>query len=190
MFLNAMHPDMMPLQGTDLGEALRVSLDALDQGARDARVIVLVTDGEDHEGRFAEQLQRAREAGVQIFVVGIGSPDGVPIPVYDERGSRQGFLRDEDGAVVTTRLEEATLRGLVQSGSGTYVRAGAGGTAFDELVDRVARGADGEAIEERQITQFEEQYQIFLAVALLLLFAEWMVSDRKRAEVAWAGRFE
>ena len=189
MFLQAMDPDLMPIQGTDLGEALRVSLDALDQGARDSRVIVLVTDGEDHEGTFSEQLQRAREGNVELYVVGIGSTNGVPIPEYDERGARVGFLRDEDGSVVTTRLEEAALQSLVQAAEGEYVRAGAGGTGLDEMVDRIARGGDA-AAEERQITQFEEQYQLFLAVALVLLFTEWMISDRRRSGVAWAGRFE
>ena len=188
MFLAAMHPDMMPVQGTDLGAALRVSLDALDQGARESKVLVIVTDGEDHEDSFEDERQRLRAMGVQLHVVAIGSTAGVPIPEYDEEGLRTGFLRDEDGAVVTTRLDEGRIRQLVGS-SGSFVRAGSGGTEFDELIDRIASG-EGEAIEERQITQFEEQYQIFLGLALLLLFAEWLTSDRRRTSAAWVGRFE
>lgn len=189
MFLNAMHPDIMPVQGTDLGAALRVSLDALDQGARDARVIVVVTDGEDHEGTFDAEVARAIESGVQIHLVGIGSAEGVPIPEFDAQGRRGGFLRDEEGTVVTTRLDEATLRGIAERTGGRFVRAGVGGTAFEDLVDELAR-VDGEAVDERQVTQFEEQYQIFLGIALALLFCEWLVSDRRRAHVAWSGRFE
>lgn len=188
MFLTAMHPDMMPVQGTDLGAALRVSLDALDQGARESKVLVIVTDGEDHEDNFEDERQRLRAMGVQLHVVAIGSTAGVPIPVYDEEGIRTGFLRDEDGAVVTTRLDEDAIRRLVGS-SGSFVRAGSGGTEFEELIDRIASG-EGEAIEERQITQFEEQYQIFLGLALLLLFAECLISDRRRTSAAWIGRFE
>lgn len=188
MFLTAMHPDMMPVQGTDLGAALRVSLDALDQGARESKVLVIVTDGEDHEDNFEDERQRLRAMGVQLHVVAIGSTAGVPIPVYDEEGVRTGFLRDEDGAVVTTRLDEDAIRRLVGS-SGSFVRAGSGGTEFEELIDRIASG-EGEAIEERQITQFEEQYQIFLGLALLLLFAECLISDRRRTSAAWIGRFE
>lgn len=189
LFLGAMHPDLMPVQGTDLGAALRVSLDALEQGARDARVIVIVTDGEDHEDVFSEELRRAVETGVRVYLVGIGSTEGVPIPQFDEAGQQDGFLRDEDGSVVTTRLAEETLQRMVREAGATYVRAGAGGTAFDDLVDEIAAG-QGEEIDALQVTQFEEQYQIFLGLALLLLLAEVLVSDRRKTEHEWAGRFE
>jgi len=189
MFLGAMHPDLMPVQGTDLGAAMRVSLDALDQGARDARVLVIVTDGEDHEDNFQEQMRRATAEGVVIYLVGIGSTEGVPIPEFDEFGQRQGFLRDDDGQVVTTRLAEETLQRIVREAGATYVRAGAGGTAFDDLVDEIAQG-QGEEIGALQVTQFEEQYQIFLGLALLMLIAEVLISDRKRSDHEWVGRFE
>lgn len=189
MFLSAMEPDLMPVQGTDLGAALRVSLDALDEGARDARVVVLVTDGEDHEDAFAEELARAVESGVQVYLVGVGATDGAPIPVYDAQGRQQGFLRDDQGNVVTTRLAEETFQRIVREAGATYVRAGAGGTAFDDLVDEIARG-EGEEIDTMQVTQFQEQYQIFLALALLLLVTDGMISERKRQQHAWAGRFE
>jgi Ca-activated chloride channel family protein len=189
LFLGAMHPDIMPVQGTDLGEAVRVSLDALDDGARDARLLILVTDGEDHEDRFAEELGRARESGVRVYIIVFGSTEGVPIPLYDERGQREGFLRDEDGAVVTTRLGEETLANFIGLADATVVRAGEGGTGFEDLVDDIA-SRDGEALDEQQITQFEEQYQIFLGLALLLLIAELVISDRKRTPEAWLGRFE
>jgi Ca-activated chloride channel homolog len=189
MFLDAMKPDLMPVQGTDLGAALRVSLDALDKGARDARVVVIFTDGEDQEGDFESQLERAAKADVRVHVVGVGSTEGVPIPQYDDQGRRTGFLKDENGSVVTTRLDETTLRTVAERTGAEYVRAGAGGTAFDDLVGELA-GATGEAVDQRQITQFEEQYQIFLGVALALLLLEWLLPERRRKHAAWAGRFE
>ncbi|HET9949839.1 MAG TPA: VWA domain-containing protein, partial [Longimicrobiales bacterium] len=160
MFLSAMHPDMMPVQGTDLGAALRVSLDALEQGARDARVVVIVTDGEDHEGAFEEQLERAAEMGVQVHVVGVGTPEGAPIPLYDEAGRRTGFLRDDEGTVVTTRLGETTLRAVAERTGAQFVMAGPGGGGFDQLVDELT-GVEGEALEERRVTLYEEQFQLF-----------------------------
>ncbi|MDH3271363.1 MAG: VWA domain-containing protein [Gemmatimonadota bacterium] len=189
LFLGAMNPDLMPIQGTDLGAALRVSLDALEAGARDARVLVLVTDGEDHEDAFAEELRRAVESGVQVYLVGVGSGEGVPIPLYGQDGSREGFLRDEEGNVVTTRLTEETFQRIVGEAGATYVRAGAGGTAFDDLVDEIARG-EGEEIDALQVTQFQEQYQIFLAMALLFLVADGLITDRRRRSEDWVGRFE
>jgi Ca-activated chloride channel family protein len=189
MFLGAMHPDLMPVQGTDLGAALRVSLDALEQGARDARVVVIVTDGEDHEAAFESELERAADLGVQVHVVGIGSMGGVPIPDFDAQGRRVGFVRDEDGTVVTTRLGDATLRTVAERTSARYVRVDAGGAALDDLVDELA-GGEGEAIEERQVTQFDEQFQLFLALAWLVLAGEWLLPEGRRPRKAWAGRFE
>jgi Ca-activated chloride channel family protein len=188
MFLGAMHPDLMPVQGTDLGAALRVSLDALDEGAREARVIVLVTDGEHLEADFEGELERAVEGGVQVHVVGIGSPEGAPIPEYDGFGQRTGFLRDDEGTVVTTRLGEQTLSEVARRTGARYVRAGAGGTAFEDLVDEIA-GVEGEVLDARQITQFEEQFQIFLGGALALLLIEWLLPDRRREKTVWVGRF-
>jgi len=189
MFLNAMDPDMMPIQGTDLGEALRMSLDALDEAAREDRLIVVVTDGEDHEGAIDEQLQRAADGGVQIHTVGIGSTEGVPIPEIDAGGVRRGFKRDEEGTVITTHLDEGTLRRMAEATGGRYVRVAPGLTTFEELVDEIASG-EGEEFEAREITQFEEQYQIFLALALALLFVEALVPERRRTTEAWSGRFE
>jgi Ca-activated chloride channel family protein len=187
MFLDAMEPEMMPIQGTDLGEALRMSLDALDQGAREDRLIVLVTDGEDHEGQLDPQLQRAVAAGVRIHTVGIGSVEGVPIPETGTGG--QGFKRDEEGNVVTTRLDEATLREVAEVTGGRFVRVVSGTTAFEDLVDEIASG-EGDEFDTREITQFEEQYQLFLAFAFVLLFAEALVPERRRTAEAWSGRFE
>lgn len=189
MFLNAMEVEMMPVQGTDLGEALRVSLDALDQAAREDRLLVVVTDGEDHEGEVQEQLGRAVSSGVRIHAVGIGSPEGVPIPEGAPEGGRRTFKRDEDGNVVTTRLDEAPLREMAEATGGRYVRVAPGSTAFEELVDEIAAG-EGEELEAREITQFEEQYRLFLGLAFALLLVETVLPERRRAVAAWSGRFE
>jgi Ca-activated chloride channel family protein len=187
MFLNAMSPDMMPVQGTDLGAALRVSTEALEKGARESRVLILVTDAEDHESDFADGL--AGLEGVEVFVVVIGSNEGAPIPVYDEQGNRQGFLRDEEGSVVTSRVGEETLRDFAGLTNATIVRATQDGTALDDLIDQIASG-DGEEYDAREVTRFEEQYQIFLGIALFMLLLETMISDRSRTEHEWVGRFE
>ena len=189
MFLNALEPGMMPIQGTDLGEALRVSLDALDQGAREDRVLVLVTDGEDHEGAVDEQIRRAVDSGVAIHSVGIGSTEGVPIPDDGTQGGTQRFQRDEEGNVITTRLDEATLRSLSDATGGQFVRVAPGITAFDDLVDEIARG-EGDEVDSREITQYEEQFQLFLMVGFALLFVEALVPERRKMANAWSGRFE
>ncbi len=188
MFLNAMDPDLIPLQGTNLGEALAVALDAFEEGTREHRVLVLVTDGEDHEGEIDSALERAVQEGIRVHTVGIGSLEGVPIPEVDDDGMRTGFKRDEEGNVVTTRLDEATLRRVAEATGGRYFPATGAGANLDPLVEELT-GGDGRELEAREVTQFEEQFQIFLGAALLLLLAEAMVPDRRRKQEAWAGRF-
>lgn len=187
MFLNAMTPDLMPIQGTDLGAAVRVSLEALEKGARESRVLILVTDAEDHEDDFGELLSELRD--VEVYIVVIGTNEGAPIPVYDDQGVQQSFLRDEDGSVVTTRVGEGALQRLADQAEATIVRASTDGTALDQLVDRIASG-EGDEFEAREVTRFEEQYQLFLALALLLLLSEALLSDRRSEEHEWVGRFE
>jgi len=187
MFLAAMEPDLIPIQGTNLGEALSVALDAFEEGSRDHRTLIVITDGEDHEGEVEAGVERAVEMGVNIYTVGIGSTDGVPIPEIDEAGRRSGFKRDQDGNVVTTRLDEATLIHVAEATGGRYFRAGEPG-ALDPLLDEILRG-EGRELEAREVTRFEEQFQIFLGLALLMLLAESVVPDRRRVKHVWTGRF-
>ena len=188
LFLNAMNPDLIPIQGTDLGEALTVALDAFEEGTRDHRVLIVVTDGEDHEGEIEGALERAFDEGVQIHTVGIGSLDGVPIPEFDASGARSGFIRDEGGAVVTTRLDESTLERVAQATGGRYFPALGPGANLDALVEEIL-GGEGRELEAREITQFDEQFQVFLGLALVLLLAEGLIPERRRRKEVWAGRF-
>ena len=188
MFLNAMDPDLISLQGTNLGEALTVALDAFEEGTVDHRALVVVTDGEDHEGEIEGALERAVQEGVRIHTVGIGSLEGVPIPEIDERGVRTGFKRDEEGNVVTSRLDEATLERVSERTGGRYFPATATGMSLDPLIEEITGGV-GRELEAREVRQFDEQFQIFLGAALLLLLVEAVVPDRRRKTETWAGRF-
>jgi Ca-activated chloride channel family protein len=189
LFLGAMEPGLVPVQGTDLGAALAVSLGAFDEREREHRVLIVITDGEDHEGAIDAAVTQAVEAGIGIYTVGIGSPDGVPIPDFDERGRRRGFKRDADGNVVTTKLDEPTLRRIADDSGGGYFRATARGTELYALTDEIAE-MGGRQIDAQQLTQFEEQYQIFLGLAIALLFVEFLVPDRRRPAAEWKGRFQ
>ena len=189
LFLNAMVPDMMSVQGTNLGQALSVAMDAFSETDRRHRVLVVITDGEDHENQMEEAVDRAVEEGVRLYPVGIGSTEGVPIPELNTEGQAQGFKRDRDGAVVTTRLDESTLIMMAERTGGSYYRASPGGSELLELVAEVSAG-DGQEFEVEQVTVFDEQYQIFLGLALTLLVGEILVPDRRRPQTSWLGRFQ
>ena len=188
LFLNAMDPDMMSVQGTNLGQAIDVALDAFAETDRRHRVLVVITDGEDHEGGVDPAVERARETGVRIYTVGIGSAEGVPIPEMDAAGRPQGFTRDADGTVVTTRLDETTLQTIAARTGGAYYHASPAGTELASLAAELTAG-EGQEFQTERVTVFDEQYQIFLGLALALLVAETLVSDRRRARTVWAGRF-
>ena len=188
LFLNAMEPDLVPVPGTDLGRAIEVALDGFGDPGERSRQIVVITDGEDHEGALDAAVERAVDEGVRIHAVGMGSTAGVPIPGFDENGAPNGFLRDAEGSVVTTRLDDVTLQRVADRTGGAYYHAAAGsGAAFDRLVAELT-GGEGEEIESREVTRYEEQYQIFLGLALVLLVAEALLPERRRVADAWVGR--
>ena len=188
MFLNAMEPGLVPVPGTDLGQAIELALDGFGAAGERIRRLVVITDGEDHEGALDAAVDRAVDEGVQVYTVGMGSTEGVPIPSFDEAGAPNGFLRDEAGSVVTTRLDDVTLQRVADRTGGVYYHAAAGsGAAFERLVEELT-GGDGEAIESREVTLYEEQYQIFLGLALALLLAETLIPERRRVADAWVGR--
>ena len=188
LFLNAMSPDLMSVQGTNLGQALGVAMDAFGESDRRHRILVVITDGEDHEDEVEKAVTRAVEEGVRLYPVGIGSIEGVPIPELDAGGQSQGFKRDGDGMVVTTRLDEHTLQMMAERTGGNYYRASPAGTELAALAEEVSAG-DGQEFEVEQITVFDEQFQIFLGLALALLIAEILVPDRRRTQATWTGRF-
>ena len=188
LFLNAMDPAMMSLQGTNLGQAVAVALEAFSETDRRHRVLVVITDGEDHEGEVESAVERAVDEGVRIYSVGIGSSEGVPIPELDAEGRSRGFKRDDEGAVVTTRLDEATLQAMAVRTGGLYYHASATGTELELLAEEVTAG-EGQEFDQEQVTVFDEQYQLFLGLALLLLVVEVLVPDRRRVSLGWSGRF-
>ena len=177
MFLNAMDPDVMSIQGTDLARAIAVSLEALEETPPEHRIVVVVTDGEDHEGGLAEAIAAATTAEVTIHTVGVGSTDGVPLPDVDGSGSGGRFRRDDEGNVITTRLNETALQDIALQTGGEYHRIGQGAGGLGRLVERITGG--GREVESREITQFEEQFQLFLGAALLLLVAEFIIPGRR-----------
>ncbi len=190
LFLNAMDTGLVPVQGTDLGAALSVALNAfVEVENADHRILIVFTDGEDHEGDLDANLERALEAGVRIYTVGFGSDDGVPIPDFDDRGRRRGFLRDDEGQIVTTRLEEEPLQRLAEATGGRYIRVTPRGGELAALSDELI-GMEGREIEAEQVTQFDEQFQVFLGLGLILLFLEMLLPERRQVSHAWTGRFE
>lgn len=172
LFLRAIDPATLPQQGTALAAALKVSGNLIEGGDRGAagRAIVVLTDGEDHEGEAVERAKTLGEAGVRIFAVGVGSPAGEPIPILDARGGVTGYKKDRQGNTVMTRLNEDVLRSLAEATSGRYVHSMSGDLGIGEIHDELDR-LDKAEFETRQTVQYEEKYATFALPGLALLIA-------------------
>ena len=186
--LASMGPESIPVPGTALGEALRKGLELFSVEEKKHKVMVLITDGEDHLGRPLEVAREAAGQGVVIHAVGIGSMQGTPIPVFDSEGRAQGFKKDRTGEVVMTRLDESTLRELAEETGGTYQRSSPGESELEGIYGEVA-AMEKKQLASIQVAQYEERFQIPVLLGLLLLLADLLLAERRRVDRVWEGRF-
>lgn len=187
MFLEVMKPDLIPVAGTSLSSAIRTSSKAFRSQEKKHKVLVLITDGEDHLGKVLEEAEKAAKQGVVVFSLGIGSEAGVPIPTRDQAGNIT-YKKDRTGQVVMTRLDATTLERVSLATGGKFYQSTTGGLELDRIYKAI-RKMEKREMESKQYTQFEDRYQWPLAVAFLLLVLEFFVSDRRRKKLRWDGRF-
>ena len=176
MFLGQLEPGLIPVTGTDLGEAIDTAIGAFDDKEATDKVLLLITDGEDNEGKGMEAAARARAKGVKIFVFGIGQTEGGPVPA--EKG---GFAEDEQGRIVLSRLDEAGLERIASISGGRYVRAVTGDLDLDLVyfAGIKSRTQDRE-LASGKIQVAEERFAPFVGLALVLLLLEGLLRERTR----------
>lgn len=188
--LESANPKDFPRGGTAIAEAIEASQRMLDGSKKTggARAILVVTDGEENEGAPAEAAKKAREAGIEVHVAGVGSRTGEPIPVYGEGGRMEGYLKDNAGQTVVSRLNEEILRKVADAGGGLVALPGeSGGLDLGPVRAHLAtmKRAD---LQDRTIRVYEERYQWLLAPALLFLFAGTLLRPtRPRARIVVRG---
>lgn len=185
MFLKALSPYDMPVQGTAIGPALKLSHKLLTDGsgASGSRLVVLLTDGEDHGEELEQAVQVLADAKIPVFAVGIGSASGEPIPHYDKNGGMMGYLKDGAGKTVMSRLNEKGLRSIASKTGGKYVSLQAGGT-LDELRSYVGR-MQKQQFESSLYTQYDEKFPYLLWPAFILLFLATLIDERRGSR--WLG---
>ncbi len=177
MFLSAMQPDLIPVPGTDLGSAVEKGLSSFDFNSETDKVILLITDGEDNENRGITAARTASEKGVKIFVFGIGNKTGGPIPSTDGKG---GFKKDIDGNLILSKLQEEGLKSIASMSGGSYVQSMAGDLDLDILYfDGIKSKTKAETLKSGKIKIYEERFSFFVLAAILLLFLEGLIFERK-----------
>lgn len=175
MFLNTITPNLIQTQGTAIGTALQTAITSFGAQESDAgRAIILITDGENHEDDAIAAAKKAQELGIQVFVIGIGKPEGAPIP----KPGTNDYFKDRSGQVVVSRLNEEMCQQIAQAGSGIYVRCDNTNTAMRALQQELDHIATTD-LETTVYADYNEQYQSFVLIALLLLVIEFFILSRK-----------
>ena len=172
IFLNSTNTNSVPVQGTALAEAISTCARSFSTQSEKSRAIILISDGEDHEGNVLETAESIAQEGIKIYCIGVGSPKGEPIPMGGD------MLRDKDGNIVVTRLNENSLREIASAGGGEYVRAAAGEFGLNPIIENI-RSIEASKFRSVVFEDFDEQYMYFFAIALFFFIIEMLIGERR-----------
>ena len=172
MFLNTIDTGSIPIQGTAMGDAITTCIRSFSQQSDKSRAIILITDGENHEDDPVAAAKQAAEMGIKVFTIGVGSPEGKPIPMNGE------LLKDKDGEIVVSRLDEDVLKEVAQAGNGAYVRAGNSEFGLNPIIEDLKKLED-EKYNSIVFEEFDEQFMYFLGIAFFFFVLEMLVGDRR-----------
>jgi Ca-activated chloride channel family protein len=178
MFLDIMDINLIPQAGTAIGDAIRTSIKAFSQKERKYKVLILLTDGEDHDSDPLKAAEEAAQEGIRIYTIGIGSIQGEPIPIRNARGEVTGFKKDEEGNVVVSKLDETTLQKIALTTGGKYYHASSGEMELDKIYDDISK-MEKKELEGKLMVQYEDRYQYFLFISIVLLVSEFLISERR-----------
>jgi Ca-activated chloride channel homolog len=177
LFLGTINTDMVPTQGTAIGAAIERGLKSLDFKNGMQKSIILITDGENHEDNAVDAAEEAKKKGVSVNVIGVGSPAGSPVPVF-RNGVESGYRSDENGNTVITKLNEKMCREVAASGGGVYVRSTNGNSGLPLVMSEITKLQKKE-YDNKLVKEFEDRFQVFLAIALFILCVEFFIAPRR-----------
>ena len=173
MFLQNIDPSLIQTQGTNIGEAINVAMRSFTQQDKVGRAIIVITDGEDHEGGALEAAAAAKKKGINVFILGVGNPKGAPIPLGEGN-----YMNDASGQTVMSALNEQMCKQIAQAGSGVYIHVDNTSDAQEELNDQLTKLQKGET-DSVIYSQYDEQFQAFAILAIILLIIETCILEVK-----------
>ncbi len=174
MFLDAINPSMIATQGTNIGDALQLAMNSFTKQKHVQRASVIITDGEDHEGKAEEMAAQAAKNGIRVFVLGIGSDKGSTIPI----SGGKDYLRDRQGNIVVTKLNPAMCKKIASQGKGTYIHVDNSNIAQDRLYYELNK-LEKQDLGSVSFSNYAEQFQILAWIALLLLVIDIIIDEKK-----------
>ena len=182
MFVDEINPKLIPRGGTHIGDAIRKAIAAFEGDGKKNRALILITDGEDHDSNPIEAAKLAAEKGIKIYCIGIGTPDGSPIRIAG-KGGKKMYLKDAKGNLVLSKLDENTLKKIALITGGAYIPASASGIELDKIYkERIAKMEKSD-LESTRRKRFEHRFQFPLAIALLFLLTESLITDYKKTRI-------
>jgi Ca-activated chloride channel family protein len=182
LFLSQITTDIVPKQGTAIGIAIDLATTSFTDTVKKNSAIVIITDGENHEDDAIESAKSASEQGIKVYTIGMGSEQGTPIPIYNN-GAKVGYRQDRSGQTIMTKLNSVMLEDVAEAGKGKFIHA----TNSDDglsIVLKELSALDKKEFKAKMYTSFENQFQIFLAIALFLLIIDFIIGENKSKVVA------
>ena len=177
MFLQNMNTDMLSSQGTAINEAIKLAKTYYDDDEQTNRILIIISDGEDHEGDAQDIAEEASEEGIRIFTIGVGDAKGGPIPIK-RNGIVLNYKKDQKGETVITKLNEETLKEIAAEANGVYINGSNTSEVVDTITDLIDQ-MDKKEFESKQIADFKDQFQWFLGLGIFLLFLDIFFLERK-----------
>lgn len=172
MFLSSVNTESIPIQGTAIGDAISTAVRGFSIQSEKSRAIIVITDGENHEDDAVEAAKQASEMGIKVYTIGVGSVRGEPIPKDGD------LMKDSNGNIVVTRLDENTLEQIAEAGGGAYIHAGNEEFGLTPIINDLKKMED-EMFNSVVFEEYDEQFMYFLGIALVLFVIEMLIGDRK-----------
>ncbi len=188
LFLNNISTGIVPTQGTAIGAAIGMAMKSFDLVNGTSKAMILMTDGENHEDDAVMAAKQASSEGVVLHVIGLGSPEGAPVPVF-QNGNPVGFIKDEKGQTVVSKLNEEMCKDIAAAGNGVYIRATNAGSGLNIVLDQIEK-MEKKAVDTRVFKNYEDRFQLFIGFALLVLLLEFFISNRKNRKLSSLNLFE
>jgi Ca-activated chloride channel family protein len=184
MMLSTVKPDLIPVQGTAIGQAIEMAMASFKE-EEGGKAIIIITDGENHEDDAVEKAADAASKGIRIYTIGMGLADGAPIPDY-KNNQITGFKKDRSGSTVITRLDESMLQQIAQAGNGIYVRASNTQAGLKKVYDEIGK-LDQKTFDSLSYADYDDRFQYFIALALIFLTLSFTLNERKSR---WASKIK
>ena len=185
LFANSIQVGYIPDAGTSLREAIQASIKGFQKSKQKTHVVILLSDGEDLEGEVEQAIKTARDSGIKIYAIGVGTKEGSPIPLRSEQGKVSGYKKDRAGEVVITKLNEALLNQITRETGGLYFPSTPSEREIEWIYKHI-QGLEKKEFKQKLVIERENHFQFFLGLSIIVLFLETVINEVKNEEKVYA----